>query len=48
MDFIVEAVLEVADEVFSAGIDAAITARVEEKRKRETGTEEDMEDKNSL
>ena len=33
MDFVVEAVLEVASELVSEGIDAAITARKEKKRK---------------
>lgn len=33
MDFIVETVLEVAGELVSEGIDAAITARQEKKRK---------------
>lgn len=33
MDFVVEAVLEVAGELVSEGIDAAITARKEKKRK---------------
>lgn len=33
MDFVVEAVLEVASELFSEGIDAAVTARKEKKRK---------------
>ncbi len=45
MNFIVEEVLEMAGELFSEGIDAAITAWVEKKRKRDTGTAEDINDK---
>lgn len=36
MDFIAETVLEVAGELISEGIDAAVTARKEKKRKKET------------
>lgn len=39
MDFVVEAVLEVAGELVSEGIDAAITARKEKKRKAASAEE---------
>lgn len=40
MDFVVEAVLEVAGELVSEGIDAAITARKEKKRKAASAEED--------
>lgn len=40
MDFVVGAVLEVAGELVSEGIDAAITARKEKKRKAASAEED--------
>lgn len=40
MDFVVEAVLEVAGELLSEGIDAAVTARKEKKRKAASAEED--------
>ncbi len=44
MDFVVEAVLEVAGELISEGIDAAVTARKEKKRETQNkkGEETDV------